>query len=181
MKSVLIALTVASLGATAAFAEPRTRTTSFEGPNATGTRVTVRDPAAGTLSRDTSVTRTSDGATATRTYDRGRTESGVSASGSATGFGGKTRSFDYDRTRTDTGYTATGTATGRNGRTYDYSADRTRDGAGGFTANRAVTSGGTSLYNRNVVQTRSDGQVNRSVTSSRKAGYTPRRGPGRRR
>lgn len=181
MKTVLIVLTVASLGATAAFAEPRTRTTTFEGPNATGTRTTVRDPAAGTLSRDTSVTRASDGATATRTYDRARTESGVTASGSATGFGGKTRSFDYERTRTDTGFTATGTATGRNGRTYDYSGARTRDGAGGYTANQSVTSGGASLYNRNVVQTRSNGQVNRSVTSTRATGFHPRRSIGRRR
>lgn len=181
MKTALIALTIASLGATAAFAEPRTRTTAFDGPNATGSRVTVRDPAAGTLSRDTSVTRTSDGATATRTYDRARTDTGVSASGSATGFGGKTRSFDYDRTRTDTGYTATGTATGRNGRTYDYSADRTRDGAGGYTGNRSVTSGGESLYNRNVVQTRSNGQVNRAITTSRAAGFKPRSAAGRRR
>lgn len=180
MKTSFLILVTTGLCATAAFAEPQTRTATYEGPNATGTRVTVRDPAAGTYAHDTNVTRISDGATASRSVDRARTDTGVTASGTSTGFGGRTRSFDYERTRTDTGFTATGSATGVNGRTYDYAADRTRTG-NGYVVNQTVTSGGRTLFDRNVVATRGNGQLDRTVTTSRAAGFGGHRfGGGRR-
>lgn len=164
----------------AAFAEPVTRTTTYDGPKTDGTRTSVRDKAAGTYSRDTSVTRASDGATATREYDRARTETGVTVSGSATGFAGNTRSFDYDRTRTDTDYTASGTATGRGGQSYTLAGQGTKTDTG-YTRDRTITNGsGTTVSDRSVVATRANGQVSRTVSTSRAAGAPRPRFGGRR-
>jgi hypothetical protein len=95
---ILVSAIIVSVSG-AALATPVTRTTTYDGPKVDATRVTVRDKAAGTYSRDTTAIRASDGATATRTYDRTRTDTGVAVSGSATGFAGNTRSFTYERTR----------------------------------------------------------------------------------
>jgi hypothetical protein len=171
MKARLFLMSVAMLGASAAFAEPVTKTVTVDRPNHEGTRVIVRDKDAGTMTRDTDVTRKSDGATASRDYSRTRTDTGVVASGSETGFGGKTRSFDYERTRTDTGYTATGTATGKGGRTYSYEADKVRTDTG-YTSGKTVTGPqGRTLYNRDVAVGRAGGNVTRSVDVTRAKGF----------
>jgi hypothetical protein len=177
-----ILVSIAALAASgAAFAEPVTRTTTYDGPKVDAVRVTVRDRAAGTYSRDTTATRASDGATATRSYDRTHTNGGVTANGTATGFNGKTRSFDYERTRTDSGYTASGTATGRSGQTYTLAGQGTRTDTG-YTRNRTVTDGaGATIYDRSVVASRFGGQVTRDVSVTRAAGvHRPRFGGGRR-
>jgi hypothetical protein len=137
LKTLLI-LSVATLAATAAFAEPNTRTVTIDGPKAAGTRTIVRDPAAGTLTGETDVTRKSDGATASR---------------------------DYSRTRTETRYTAAGTATGFNGQTYTGSGQRVRNGDGsGYAAGQTIVNGdGKTVYDRDVVVARSGGQTTRSV------------------
>jgi len=122
MSKYLLAGIVAVLMAPAAAADPVTKTITVDTPRYEGTKTITRDKEAGSLSRDAELTRKSDGAVATREYDRQRTDSGVTASGSTTRFDGDTRSFDYDRTRTAHGYNATGTVTGFNGKTYDYSA-----------------------------------------------------------
>jgi hypothetical protein len=95
----LLALGAVLCAPAAALAEPATRTVTFDGPRAEGTRTVTRDREAGTLVRDTQVTRRSDGATASRHYERQRTETGFTASGTATGFNGGTRSFEVTRTR----------------------------------------------------------------------------------
>jgi hypothetical protein len=177
---ILVLMSMLSISS-AALAEPVTRTTTVDAPKYDGTRVVTRDTAAGTYSRDTAVIRASDGATATREYDRARTETGVTARGSATGFAGNTRSFDYERTRTDNGYTASGTATGRNGETYTLAGQGTRTDTG-YTRDRTVTNGsGTTLYDKNVTATRANGQVSRDVSVTRAQGFNPPRiGRGRR-
>lgn len=177
---ILVSIAMLSISGVA-LAEPATRTTTVDTPKYDGTRVATRDAAAGTYSRDTAVTRASDGATATREYDRARTETGVTASGSATGFAGNTRSFDYERTRTDNGYTANGTATGRNGETYTLTGQGTRTDTG-YTRDRTVTNGsGTTLYDKNVTATRANEQVSRDVSVTRAQGVrAPRIGRGRR-
>lgn len=181
MKRIILIAGAALAMASNAMAEPITRTTTVDRPNYDATQVAVRDPATGTVSRDTTVTRASDGATATRTYDRARTDTGVTASGSATGFAGRTRSFDYERTRTDNGYTASGTATGRNGQTYTATGNRTRT-ENGFTANQNVVNGaGTTVYNRDAAVSRSGGQINRSVNVTRAPGFHRPNVGGRRR
>lgn len=154
-----------------------TKTTVVDTPQYNGSRTVTIDREAGTVARDASVTRKSDGALATSEYDRARTETGVTASGSQTGFGGKTRSFDYTRDRTDTGSVATGTVTRGNGETLTYNGTRTR-GDGSFAAEQSVTgSDGASLYNRQVTASRADGQVSRSATTTRAQGFRPGQAP----
>lgn len=185
MKMILIVPLVAALIAGPALAEPVTKTVTRDGPKYDSTRTTVRDKEAGTLSRDATVTRDSDGATATRSYDRARTDTGATASGSRTGFNGKTSTFDLERTKTANGSTTVGTATGPNGGTLNYTGSRERTDHG-YTANQTVVNGhGTTVYDRNVSQTRADGQVTRSVDVTRAAGFHPRHSfgghlPGRR-
>jgi hypothetical protein len=175
----LILLAGVALAATAAVAEPTTKTVTVDRPNYDATRVIVRDKEAGTLTRETDIIRERDGATASRDYSRTRTDSGVVASGSATGFAGRTSSFDYSRTRTDTGYVASGTATGKGGRTYSYDAERIRNGSG-FTAEQTVTGPkGRTLYDRDVAVTRSGGNVTRSVDVTRAKGFHRPQGLGR--
>lgn len=120
-KLVLTAAAVA-LFAPAALADPVTKTVTIDTPKYEGTKTYTRDKDEGTFAKDAELTRKSDGATATREYDRQRTDTGLSASGSTTRFNGDTRSFDYERTRTAHGYNAEGTLTRFNGQTYDYDA-----------------------------------------------------------
>ena len=174
MKTILIMPLAAALLVAPAMAEPVTKTVTIDGPKYDTTRTTVRDKAAGTVSRDATVTRDRDGATATRSYDRAKTADGVTASGTATGFNGKTRSFGYQRTKTANGSTATGTATGPNGGTLNYTGSRERTDHG-FTANQNIVNGqGRTLYNRDVVQSRANGEVTRSVDVTRAVGFNPR-------
>ncbi|MBB5685555.1 hypothetical protein [Sphingobium boeckii] len=175
MKTLLIIPALVMLTATPALAAPTTRTMTVDKPNFEGSKTVTRDPETRTVARDTEVTRKSDGATATRSYDRAPTESGMSASGSATGFNGKTRSFEVDRSRTDTGYVASGTATGGNGGTYALSASRDRTETG-YVSNRNVTNGaGETVYNKDKSVSRANGQLSRSVDVTRKQGFRPRR------
>lgn len=180
MRNTLILATLATMLAIPASAEPKTTTVTVDRPNYEGSRTIVRDPAAGTVSRDAEVTRKSDGATATSSYDRTRTDTGFTASGSQTGFAGRTRSFETTRTRTENGSVTSGTATGRGGETYSLSGSRER-GQGSFSANQNVVrnSTGETVYNRDVRARRSNGQVSRSVDVTRKQGFRPR--PARRR
>ncbi|MDQ8757866.1 hypothetical protein RCO27_16690 [Sphingosinicella sp. LHD-64] len=121
----------------AAGAEPVTRTRTVETPRYEGSRTTTVDREARTIARDGTLTRLSDGAVATRSYDRQRTDAGVVASGATTRFNGDTRSFDYSRERTARGYRAEGSATGFNGRTYDYRAGARRT-SNGYVRGRGV-------------------------------------------
>jgi opacity protein-like surface antigen len=122
MTKLLLAGIAAVLIAPAVLADPVTKTITIDTPKYEGTKTITRDREEGSLTRDTDVTRKSDGATASRDYERQRTDDGFAASGSTTRFNGDTRSFDYTRTRTAHGYNAEGTLTRFNGETYDYTA-----------------------------------------------------------
>ena len=87
----------------AAVAEPVTRSTSYDGPKVDATRVAVRNEASGAYNRNTTAIRASEGATASRTYDRAYTDTGLAVSASATGVAGNTRSHAYERSGMDTG------------------------------------------------------------------------------
>ncbi len=164
----LIAFTLSTaLLAGIAQAEPQTRTSTFDGPKASGTKTTIHDKAAGTFSSDKIVTRKSDGATATTERDRQRTDTGFTGSGSRTGFNGKTATYHYERTKTDNGWSATGSGTGPNGGEYSYSGSKTRTD-NGFTANRSASRNGTEVYNRTDTVSRSDGNVTRDTSVTRR-------------
>lgn len=122
MTKLIWAGTAALAMASIAAAEPVTRTYTVDTPNYAGEKVVTRDRDVGTVSKDSELTRKSDGAIATRTYDRARTDTGFTASGSTTRFNGDTRSWDYQRTTTAHGWNATGNVTGFNGKSYDYTA-----------------------------------------------------------
>jgi hypothetical protein len=168
MKSIPTFAAIAALAmAPTAFAQEQTRTTTFEGPNATGMQTTTVDRAAGTYNRDREVTNTNTGNTASSNLNRQRTETGAVISGSQTGPQGNTRSFEGERVRTDGGSTFTGTATGRDGNSVDLYGNRQRDGQGNSSASQRVTnSAGDTLFARDRATTRSNGQVNHSVTRS---------------
>ncbi len=122
MNKLMLGGVAAMLIAPAAVAEPVTRTYTIDTPQYEGEKVIIRDREAGTVSKDADLTRKSDGATATREYDRARTEDGFSAAGSRTQFDGDARSWDYQRARTGNGWNAEGNVTGFNGQNYDYNA-----------------------------------------------------------
>jgi len=122
MNKLMLGGLAAILIAPAALAEPVTRTYTIDTPKVEGEKTVVHDKEAGTVTKDAELTRKSDGAVATREYDRARTDTGAVASGSTTRFNGDTRSFDYERTRTAHGYNADGSVTRFNGETYDYNA-----------------------------------------------------------
>jgi hypothetical protein len=179
MNKFLLVPAIAAILAGPALAEPVTKTVTIDRPNYDGTRTTVIDKDAGTLARDTQVTRASDGATATRSYDRTRTDTGFTDSGSATNFNGETRSFERTRTRTDTGSSTDGSYTTRGGETYTTSANRNRTETG-YTANQNIKdSAGATVFNRDVAATRADGQVTRSVDVTRAEGFRPPHRPNR--
>jgi hypothetical protein len=125
------------------------------------------------LTVDATATRNSDGATATHSRERIKTEDGVSGSGSQTGFNGKTRSYEYDRTRTEDGFTTTGSATDKQGRSYEYDASG-RKTETGRESERNVTRDGDQVYNRKASVARVDGQVQRDVTTVRDPSFKPR-------
>lgn len=181
MKTSILIATAALAVSGAAVAEPVTRTTTYDGPKVDATRVAVRNEASGTYSRDATATRASDGATASRAYDRARTDTGVAVSQSATGFVGNTRSYAYERGRTDNGDATSGTAIGRNSETYTLAGQAIRTNTGSTRSQSVTNESGATFYDRNVVALQSDVQFNRNVSLTRAAGFRrPGFGSGRR-
>lgn len=169
-----VAMTLLLLFTATGASAQSSRTSTVDSPNFSGSRTTTIDPATGTASRDGTVVRKSDGAVATRSVDRTRTDSGVTIEGNASNFAGETRSVDYARTRTDTGSTATGSFTRRNGETLTYQGSSAR-GDGSFATQQQVTgANGQSLYARTATSTRTEAGINRSVNTTRATGFRPR-------
>jgi hypothetical protein len=145
-------------------AGPETATRSFDTSRASGSTTITRND--GDVSRDSQVTRKSDGASLTSSRDRTRDDSGFSSSATRTGFDGRTATRSYDRSRTETGFTESGSVTGRGGRSYTLDGSRSRTGSG-FTRNRQIrTDEGRILASRDVEVTRDNGQISRSVAAS---------------
>jgi hypothetical protein len=152
----------AMLVSASAAAGPLSRTRVVTGTHASGTQTVTRQQ--GGVSRDTSVTRNRDGATATSHYDRTRSDGSVSRSVEQTDFQGRTRSAQSTRTRTETGSVVTGTATGRGGNTYGLAGETTRTDTG-RTSTRAVTNEeGEVVATRDAEVVREDGSVTHTVT-----------------
>lgn len=161
----LILSSAVLLALPAAASAQQGRTVTFEGPRYEGSRTTTIDRQAGTVSRDGQLTRLSDGAIATRSYDRQRTEAGSVSRGSTTNFQGQTRGFDFARTRTARGYRGEGTATGYDGQTYELRSAGRRGPNGGFVRRQSVrNSEGELVAGRRVTVRRGEaGGVTRRV------------------
>lgn len=144
-----------------------TTTRTIDNPQVTGTVTTTRDPAAGSFSRDATLTRRSDGATATSSIDRTRADGTTTTTASRTGFNGQTSSSNITRTRTETGFTEAGTITGPQGNMLNLNGSVTRAN-GTLTANRALTNAaGETVASRNLTATRAaNGQVTRNLTTT---------------
>jgi len=138
MKIVILAGAAALIALPAAAYAQQSRTVTFDGPRYESTRSTTFDRETGTVSRDGELTRKSDGAVATRSYNRQRTDTGAVATGSATNFKGQTRGFEFERTRTERGYRGQGTATGFNGQSYELNSAARRGPNGGFVRHQGV-------------------------------------------
>lgn len=165
MKIITMTTVAALIALPAIAAAQQTRTVTFDGPRYEGSRTTTVDREAGTVSRDGEMTRVRDGATATRTYDRQRTETGSVATGSATNFQGQTRTFEMERTRTARGSRGEGTATGFDGQTYELNSAKRRGPNGGFVRRQGVrNSDGELVAGRRVAVRRGEngGVVRRS-------------------
>ena len=176
---------LASLAAVAlaipAAAQDKTRTKTYEGPNASGSQTTTFNRDTGTVSRDRAVTNVNTGNTASSSAVRQRTETGSTIGIVQTGPRGNSRSLEGERNRTENGSTFTGTATGRNGETVGLAGSRSRDGQGSSSASQSITnSAGETLASRNRTTTRADGQVTRNVTRTRAEGFNPPRARGKR-
>jgi hypothetical protein len=171
----LFAAAIAALLAGPAFAAPVTKTVTIDKPKYEITRTTVRDKEAGTFVRAADVTRKADGATAERHDERTRTATGFTASGEASNFAGKTRSYDLTRTRTETGATTDGSYTRPDGKTFTVAGERTRTETG-HTSSRTITNAaGETVFDRDVSVSRAGGQVTRSVDVTRAQGFHPPR------
>ncbi|MDG2534682.1 hypothetical protein P6144_13550 [Sphingomonas sp. HITSZ_GF] len=145
-----------------------THSTTVDRPNYEGSRTVTRD-GQGSVSLDSSVTRKSDGATASRDYDRTRTDSGWTASGSTTGFAGRTAGFNASHSHGGgtASTSASASATGFGGRSVNYQASAARTG-NGYTRSADLTGGnGRLLHSRDVSQSRGNGYFSRSVSTSR--------------
>lgn len=169
---MLASLTVLALTMPAA-AQEQTRTRIYDGPRTTGTQTTTVDRTAGTATREREVTNRETGATASSSAVRQKTETGSTVSVVQTGPQGRSRSLEGERTRTETGSTVTGTAVDARGQAYGVSGSRGRDGLGNAAASQSVTNGaGETLASRERITTRSDGQVNTTISRSRAEGVS---------
>lgn len=164
-KFFILSIAALAIATPSAHAEV-TKTKTVQTPKGTGTKTITADKATGTYSADSSATRASDGATASREYDRTRTENGVSVSGGSTGFNGNSSSYQYDRVRSENGWSTTGSGTGKGGASYDYNAygQKTETGR---EASRTLNRNGTQVYNRTDSVSRANGSVQRNTNVTR--------------
>lgn len=148
-----------------ALAEPVTRTATIDTPRYEGSRIVIRDREAGSVERDATLTRRSDGAVASRSHDRQRTETGVAASGSITRFDGATRSYEVERTRSGRFHRSEGSVIGFDGASYDYRAAGRRTPGGGFVRHQRLRDGdGELVAGRRVAVRRGENRAMRRST-----------------
>lgn len=143
-KLIIMTATVAATMSTASLAQSG-KTVTVDNQYVSGTRTVERGD--GSVARDTDLTRKSDGATFSQSYDRTRTDSGYTASGSRTNFGGESFTYSGSGTKTDSGFVAN--------------------------QNWKDASGNT-VFNRDATTSRTNGQVTRNVSSTRAEGFKPR-------
>lgn len=172
MKKTILISMASMMIAAPVFAE-RTKTVTVDNDRVSGSKTVTRD-GAGNVVVDGDLTRKSDGATASHDYNRSRTETGWTASGTQTDFKGRSRGFDYERNRTDTGFEANGSAYNRRGDQYDYSAYGTR-GENSRERGRTVTRNGNIVYDRLDNVTRADGKIVRNKQVTRDPSFRPKK------
>lgn len=110
--------------------------------------------------------------TSTKTYDP--TSQTSTRDRSVIGVNGETASSNVTRQKTDTGYTASGTRTGFDGKTSNYNSDFTRNGDGTATFNSSGTgkNGTTGQVSNTITKTETGYTAQGAYSNSRGAGGT---------
>jgi hypothetical protein len=175
---------------------PRTVEKTVTTDKGTTTVSKVWDPAAGNHTVDRTTT-TTDGKTATSSYERQKTDTGFEASGERTGFNGKTSSFDsslvkngdgtadyqYDRigqngqtlavdhkyTKTETGVTGAGTWSTSGGKSGTTATDFEKLPDGHSRSTAITNSDGSNVYKRDALVKRSATGVSRTINRDGRA------------
>lgn len=148
----ILALAAAGLIAAPALAQ-ESRTVTIDTERYEGTRTTERDRDEGSLTRETDVTRKSDGATASRDFSRQRTEDGVVRDRSGTDFQGRSATSHYERERTPHGWQASGERVQRDGDVIAYRG-QARVGEHRVVKREAVSRNGQPVAARRTVRPR---------------------------
>ena len=157
--SIVLALAAAGLTATPALAQA-SRTVAMDGPRYEATRSSAYDRDEQSLSRETEVTRKSDGATANSTFERQRTEDGVTRDRATTDFAGRESSTSYERHRTSEGWESEGQHVRHDGTVADYTGQGTRTETG-YVAHQTRAINGQPAGSRTVERTRSPRRTGR--------------------
>lgn len=148
----ILTLAAAGLIAAPALAQ-QSKTVTIDTPRYEGTRTTEHDRAEGSLTRETNVTRKSDGAAASRDFARQRTEDGVVRDRTSTDFQGRTASSHYERERTAHGWKASGERVQRDGDVITYRG-QARVGEHRVVKRETVARNGRPIAARRVVRPR---------------------------
>jgi hypothetical protein len=158
IRTVLI-LATAGLAAAPALAQ-QSRTVTVDAPRYEGTRTATHDPDEHTLTRETDITRKSDGATASSSFERQRTDDGVTRERTSTDFEGRTSSTSSERRRTADGSESEAQHVRRDGTVADYTGQRTRT-ENGSVAHQTRSVNGQPAGERTVERTHTPRQPRR--------------------
>lgn len=121
-KTIAFAVLAAGLLTAAPATAQQSRTVTYEGQRYDATRIVTHDRDTRTTTRDTDVTRLSDGAMAESSLVRQRTQTGVTRDRWSHDFAGRASSSSYERNRTPHGWAAQGEHEGRFGQSSSYRA-----------------------------------------------------------
>ena len=139
VSALALIVATATLAQTSPTAAAGTATRTFDNDRASRTTTITRDREAGSFNRDTRVIHKSDG----------RTSGGT-----------------YERTRTDTGFTESGTINRRNGTSYALNGSLVR-GGGSAARNRVLSNAqGNTVASRNVLTSPAQGSLTRITTTT---------------
>ena len=153
MKSwTVLILAAAGLVAAPALAQ-QSKTVTIDTLRYEGTRTTERDRGEGSLSRETDVTRKSDGASASRDFARQRTDDGVTRDRTATDFHGRSATSHHERERTPRGWQASGERVQRDGDVLTYRG-QARVGEHRVVKREAIARNGQPVAARTLVRPR---------------------------
>jgi len=150
--STVLVLAAASLVATPAAAQ-QTRTVTVDAPRYDATQTSTYDRDTHTVTRETDLTRASDGAMASSSFERQRTDEGVTRDRTSTDFAGRESSTSYERRRTEGGWESEGQHVRRDGVVADYQGQGTRTDTG-YIAHQSRSVDGRPAGSRTVERSR---------------------------
>ena len=149
--STALVVAAASL-ATTPVAAQETRTVTVDAPRYDATQTSTYNRDTHTVTRETDLTRSSDGATASSNFERQRTEEGITRDRASSDFAGRESSTSCERRRTADGWESEGQHVRRDGVVADYQGQGTRTDAG-YVAHQSRSVDGRPAGTRKVERT----------------------------